>query len=45
MREHEGGRFMVNEIDPEDGAFLSDDPVLETDDWLEVLAFIASRRK
>lgn len=41
-REHEGERFLINEIDA-DGAFKNDEPDLATDDWSEVLAFIASR--
>ena len=42
QREYPGGkRFAVNEIDA-DGAFKSDWPDFETDDWDEVLRFVAS---
>jgi hypothetical protein len=42
-REFDGGkRFLVNKLDA-DGCFTNDDPDLETDDWSEVLAFIAER--
>jgi hypothetical protein len=43
LREFEGGkRFIVHPIDAE-GAFTSDDAILETDDWSEVQAFVAAR--
>lgn len=43
LREFEDGkRFIVHPLDAE-GCFTQDDPILETDDWAEVLAFVASK--